>query len=98
MRRQLTRTAVGLAGVMALAAAGWVLAGRAQAAPEAESRAALTEGFQKGALDHKSIGPLTFSPSGVLFFADDQAGAVYGVDLGEKPSSARPFAQVPDLG
>lgn len=98
MRRQLTRTVVGLAGVTFLAASGWVLTGRAQAAPEADSRAALTQGFQKGALDYKSIGPLAFSPSGVLFFADDQAGAIYGVDLNEKPSTARPYAQVPDLG
>jgi hypothetical protein len=77
-------------------AAAWWGTSRAQAAPN-ESRTALTQGFTKGAPDYKSIGPLTFSPSGVLFFADDQAGAVYGVDLDEKPSKAAPFAKV-DLG
>ena len=78
-------------------AAAWWGSSRAQAAPDGETRAALTMGFTKGAPDYKSIGPLTFSPSGVLFFADDQAGAVYGVDLDEKASKSAPFAKV-DLG
>jgi len=85
-----------LFATVAVAGAWWGGA-RAQAAPT-ETKAALTQGFAKGNLDYKSIGPLTFSPSGVLFFADDQAGNVYGVDLAEKPSKELPFAKVPDLG
>lgn len=98
MRSHLRRTLVVLAGGTLLAGTGWALATRASAAPEAESRAALTHGFQKGSPDYKAIGPLAFSPSGVLFFADDQAGAVFGVDLAEKPSKAAPCSAVADLG
>jgi hypothetical protein len=78
-------------------AVSWVGSSRAQAAP-AETKASLTQGFTKGNPDYKAIGPLAFSPSGVLFFADDQGGAVFGVDLGEKATKAAPFAKVPDLG
>lgn len=85
-------------GGLALGLTGWSLSLRAQAAPETDSKAALTQGFKKGAWDYKAIGPLAFSPSGVLFFADDQAGAIYGVDLGEKPSSAPACSKVADLG
>jgi len=81
----------------AVTGAAWWGGTRAQAA-QGESKAALTQGFTKGNPDYQAIGPLTFSPSGVLFFADDQAGAVFGVDLGEKPSQAAPFNRVPDLG
>jgi hypothetical protein len=98
MHSHLTRTLCALAGGTLLAGAGWIYATRANAAPDPESRAALTAGFQKGSPDYKAIGPLTFSPSGVLFFADDQAGAVYGVDLMEKASTAKPCAQLADLG
>ncbi len=76
---------------------GWSHGTRANAA-DSESKKTLTAGFKAGAPDYKSIGQLTFSPSGVLFYADDQAGAVYGVDLGEKASKAASFARVPDLG
>jgi hypothetical protein len=76
----------------------WMVAPRAQAAADAESRAALTRGFQAGNPEYKALGPMTFSPSGVLFIADDQAGAVFGVDLGEKPAHAAPFTKVTDLG
>jgi hypothetical protein len=98
MRSHLKRTLAFMAGGTLLAGSGWALATRANAAPDAESRAALTQGFQKGSPDYKAIGPLTFSPSGVLFFADDQAGALYGVDLGEKASSAKACSQLADLG
>jgi len=91
-------TALLSGGALAAGAIGWTLSTRAQAEPSPDSKAALTHGFTKGAWDHKSIGPLAFSPSGVLFFADDQAGAVYGVDLGETPSKAAPYMKVPDLG
>lgn len=92
------RISAALLGVAAVGGAVWSGTHRAQAAPNAESKAALTQGFTKGNPDHKAIGPLAFSPQGVLFFADDQGGAVYGVDLDEKPSQAAPFAKVPDLG
>ncbi|MFN3649400.1 MAG: hypothetical protein ACK47B_07435 [Armatimonadota bacterium] len=98
MRSQLLRATAVAAGALVLGAAGWSMATRAQAAPAAESRDALTRGFSKGAWDHQSIGPLAFSPSGVLFFADDQAGAIYGVDLAETRSQAAPYARVPELG
>ena len=99
MRRGSSRLAAAGVGVAVLAAgAAWNLIPRAQAASDTESKAALTQGFQKGSPDYKAIGPLAFSPSGVLFFADDQAGAIFGVDLGEKASKAAPYAKVPDLG
>jgi hypothetical protein len=99
MRSQFFRlSAIAAGGALAAGLAGWSLSIRAQAAPETESKTALTQGFTKGEWDHKAIGPLSFSPSGVLFFADDQGGAVYGVDLGEKPSKAAAFTRVPDLG
>jgi hypothetical protein len=90
--------AVLVGGTLAAGLASWSLSTRAQAAPDSGSKATLTHGFQKGAWDYKAIGPLAFSPSGVLFFADDQAGAIYGVDLGEKPSHAASYAKVPGLG
>src|SRR5579872_1710987 len=85
-------------GALIAVAAGWAFIPRAQAAADPGSRAALTQGFATGALGYQAIGPLTFSPSGVLYFADDQAGAVYGVDLKEKASKAEPYAKVADLG
>jgi len=101
MRSQSFRLSAAVsAGTLAAGAAAWSLSLRAQAAPDRDSKAALTQGFQKGPLEYKAIGPLAFSPSGVLFFADDQAGAVYGVDLQESVAKAKaaPYAKVPDLG
>ena len=99
MRSQYLPWPAALAGGAILAGAVcWGFTPRAQAADQAESRAALTQGFHTGALDYHALGSLTFSPSGVLFFADDQAGAVYGVDLNEKASKAAPFGKVADLG
>jgi hypothetical protein len=86
-----------LGGAVLAAGIGGSLALRAQAAAP-QGRQQLTAGFQAGALDHKAIGSLAFSPSGVLFFADDQGSAIYGVDLAEKPSAAAPYTRVPDLG
>jgi hypothetical protein len=95
---RLSHLSVILAGSLAAAGlAGGAAALRAQAA-QAPGDTALTQGFKAGAWDHKSIGALAFSPGGVLFFADDQAGAVYGVDLGEKPGPKAAPARVPDLG
>lgn len=95
MRNQFVRLSLVAAGVAAVAAFG-ALSTRAQAGQS--DRTALTQGFRKGAWDFKAIGPLAFSPSGVLFFADDQGGAIYGVDLGEEATRAAPYASVPDLG
>lgn len=98
MRSQTSRLCLALAGIAAVGATGWTVSGRAQAAPAAESKSAQTQGFQKGAMDYKAIGALCFSPAGVLYFADDQAGAIYGVDLTEKKSKAGAYTKVPDLG
>lgn len=92
------RISAALLGVAAVGGAVWTGTHRAQAAPSAETKAAVTQGFAKGIPDYKAIGPLAFSPQGVLFFADDQGGAVYGVDLEEKSSQSAAFAKVPDLG
>jgi hypothetical protein len=92
------RISATLLGVAAVGGAVWSGTHRAQAAPSADTKAAITQGFAKGNPDYKAIGPLAFSPQGVLFFADDQGGAVYGVDLEEKASQSTPFAKVPDLG
>jgi hypothetical protein len=88
----------GVGAALVATGATWNLLPRAQAAPDAESKAALTQGFQKGTPDYKAIGPLAFSPSGVLYFADDQGGAVFGVDLGEKSAKGTASVKVPDLG
>ena len=97
-----TRTGrwTGLLAAMALLLAAIATPKRdpAHAAQDPESRAVLTRGFARGALDHRAIGALAISPSGVLFFADDQAGAIYGVDLDESRGHASRFARVPDLG
>jgi hypothetical protein len=98
MRNQLFRFSLLVAGGALVAGLAANYAPRAGAATAPESKAAVVQGFRKGSWDHKSIGALTFSPSGVLFFADDQAGAVYGVDLGEQPSHAAAYTKVPDLG
>lgn len=91
-------TALLAIGVLAAVGACSSLARHAFAGAPAPTKESLTRGFKTGEWDYKSIGPLAFSPSGVLFFADDQAGAVYGVALDEKPSTAAPFSKVPDLG
>ncbi|MBM3458934.1 MAG: hypothetical protein FJX77_10440 [Armatimonadetes bacterium] len=88
--------AVGAAAVAAVA--GWSLNSRVQAAQAPRGKAAQTVGFAKGAWDHKALGPIAFSPAGVLFIADDQAGAIYGVDLMEERSQAQPFQAIPTLG
>lgn len=86
-------------GVLCAGLVAWSRSATVQAAPGPESKSALTQGFKKGTLDFKSIGPLTFSPSGVLFFADDQGGALYGVDLREASDKKDPaYTRVPDLG
>src|SRR5687767_6672359 len=91
LMRSLAKSALA-AGVLIALVAGARLSTRAQAAPAPESKATLTQGFAKGTLDYKAIGPMAFSPSGVLFFADDQAGAIYGVDLGEKATAVKSYA------
>jgi hypothetical protein len=96
MRRAILRCAA-LVGGAALAI-GLVASRQSGAAAGFAAAPKTAQGFQKGAWDYKAIGPLAFSPDGVLFFADDQAGAIYGVDLGEQPAKAAAHTQVPDLG
>lgn len=48
-------------------------------APAAERAAAATSGTNPA---FKSIGPLTFSPDGLLFAADTQAASIFALDLG----------------
>jgi len=98
MRGSILRWAA-VAGGAALALALGLAASRQSGAAvgfKVEPRAA--QGFQAGTWDYQAIAPLAFSPDGVLFFADDQAGAVYGVDLGDKPAKATAYAAVPELG
>ncbi len=99
MLSQSSRVSLWTAGALAAAAVvGWSVGTRAQAAQAPRGKAAQVAGFAKGTWDHKAIGPITFSPAGVLFFADDQAGAIYGVDLMEERAQAEPYQAVPSLG
>ena len=41
----------------------------------------------------KSIGPLTFSPDGVLFAGDTQAAAIFALDLGKAATGGAPGAK-----
>ena len=68
-------------GFLALAAASYWT-------PAATRVAAAQEGPQL-----TSIGPLTFSPDGVLFAADTQAATIYALELGDKASGGASGAQ-----
>lgn len=87
-----------VASLVVAGAAGYMFSSRVQAAQQGRGKAALIQGFAKGAWDHKAIGPLAIAPGGVLFFADDQAGAIYGVDLMETRSQATEFKPNAELG
>jgi hypothetical protein len=41
----------------------------------------------------KAIGPLTFSPDGVLFAGDTQAAAIFALDLGKAATGGAPGAK-----
>src|SRR5688572_26313828 len=41
----------------------------------------------------KSIGPLTFSPDGVLFAGDTQSAAIFALDLGKAATGGAPGAK-----
>lgn len=97
MRRRTFRVSI-LMAAAAFAAGITAFAFGAQAAQNPGAKERITAGFQRGSLDHKAIGPLAITRSGVLFFADDQAGTLYGVDLEETATQARPYTRVPDLG
>jgi hypothetical protein len=45
-------------------------------------------GLSSGNLDLKSIGAITFGPAGILFLADNVAGAVYAVDIAQEAADA----------
>src|SRR3954471_14650522 len=57
--------------------------------PTAE-RAAAMEGTNPA---FKSIGPLTFSPDGVLFAGDTQSAAIFALDLGKAAAGGAPGAK-----
>lgn len=56
------------------------------------------DGFIFGKSTHKSIGTLTFSPDGTLFFADFEGAAIYGISLtNEKADASEEALNVTDL-
>jgi hypothetical protein len=80
------RTTLKLAAVLAL-----VLAGATVPAAERLVPPALAPAFS-------SIGPLSFTPTGVLFAADRQAATIFALTLGAQASSGTPgTASVPQL-
>lgn len=99
MRSRTYRITAALAGIVVAGACAWGISVRAVQAQGRVSKETLTQGFQKGTPDYKSIGALAFGPGGVLFFADDQGSAIYGVDLGEtRAEGAATYTKVPELG
>lgn len=100
MRSRTYRISAVLAGGIAAAGiAVWCVGIRGAQAQGRVSKETIVQGFQKGAPDYKSIGALAFAPGGVLFFADDQSSAIYGVDLGETRGAGQAaYTKVPDLG
>lgn len=46
------------------------------------------DGFVYGKPDHQTIGVLSFSPDGTLFFADSKSAAIYGVRLSDDKADA----------
>ena len=64
-----------------------VLATLAAAASEQEN------GWTRGELELSSVGPITFSPDGVLFVADPEGAAIYAIDTADREAPKSP----PDL-
>lgn len=85
----------GMPAILAAAAAPGLLQSRAAAAPDAAAEAAH---FTVGGAVYKSLGPVAFSPAGVLYIADDRGGGVIGLALDERQRDAAPRAKVADLG
>ena len=50
-------------------------------------------GLQRGSVALRSSGPITFSPDGVLFVADNAAATIHAIDVGDtgQASGAEPF-------
>jgi hypothetical protein len=50
-------------------------------------------GLQRGSVSLRSAGPITFSPDGVLFVADNAAATIHAIDVGAEgeASGAEPF-------
>ena len=50
-------------------------------------------GLQRGSVALRSSGPITFSPDGVLFVADNAAATIHAIDVGDAgaASGAEPF-------
>lgn len=56
------------------------------------------EGFTFGKSTHQSIGTMTFSPEGTLFFADFKGAAIYGIRMGnEKADASKEAINITDL-
>ncbi len=50
-------------------------------------------GLQRGSVELRSAGPITFGPDGVLFVADNASATIHTIDLGDggEASGAQPF-------
>lgn len=55
------------------------------------------DGFTYGKSTHSSIGAMTFSPDGTLFFADFKGAAVYGIRMEEKADASKLALNIADL-
>lgn len=56
------------------------------------------DGFTFGKSTHQSIGTLTFSPDGTLFFADFKGAAIYGISMSdEKADDSKQALNIADL-
>jgi len=56
------------------------------------------DGFTFGKSTHQSIGTLTFSPDGTLFFADFKGAAIYGISMSdEKADASKQALNIADL-
>src|ERR1700728_2387288 len=47
-------------------------------------------GLQRGRVDLRSAGPITFGPAGILFLADNAAATVFAVDVADPDPGADP--------
>jgi hypothetical protein len=46
-------------------------------------------GLQRGRVDLRSAGPITFGPAGILFLADNVAATVFAVDVADPGPDGR---------
>ena len=55
-------------------------------------------GLSPGAVEFKSVGPMAFGPSGVLFVGDPKAAKVYAINTNDKKMSAEVTYEIEDFG